>query len=364
MGMSFVRVARRVILNLSPSTVIPSSTFLLGRLLSMVITTMPAAQQSTTATTTTSSGSNTEVASLTSQKTRLESTQSGWELALSIALAVTAIAALLVFLFDLGVRKSSKRIETVQDEIIRAKDRELAANLREKDRQIAVAGQDSAHANERAGKAEENAAKAESNLAEANARAAEADAKGESFRLDIAEANKGAALAQAQVAGATAEAAKANLELARIKTPRSLTNAIAFTDSLKAFKGTRYVVSGCFQDQESMDFLVQLDAALTAAGWVREPLSAEGRAQITLNVAPGFAVPLTTRSGVLVGAQALERDALMATPFPQLPEYIRAAMALKGALASGINPQEGDFGPLQVDPGNSTSVFLLVGKKP
>jgi hypothetical protein len=39
-------------------------------------------------------------------------------------------------------------------------------------------------------------------------------------------------------------------------------------------------------------------------------------------------------------------------------------MALKGGLASGINPPEGDLGPLPVEPGDSTAAFIIVRKKP
>jgi hypothetical protein len=212
---------------------------------------------------------------------------------------------------------------------------------------------------------QERAANAEASVALAEQHSAEANAKAEGFRLDIAKSNQAAAQAQAQVAGAMAEAAKANLELERIRTPRSLTNASGLTAALKTFKGTEYTVIGCFQDQESINFLIQLDAVLTGAGWIRATLPPVGNAEIKLNISKDFAVPITTRSGVYVGAQTGETaDVLQATPVPLLPGYMRAAMALKGGLASGINPPEGDFGPLPVDPGNSTSVFIIVGKKP
>ena len=45
------------------------------------------------------------LADLILQKARLERVQVGWETALSIALAVTAIAAFLVFVFDFGVEE-------------------------------------------------------------------------------------------------------------------------------------------------------------------------------------------------------------------------------------------------------------------
>ena len=286
------------------------------------------------------------------------------------------VLLLLTFIAGLGLVWFSRKLNAVQAEQLRQFDKDLTEakiKLGEQQERAAAAeielkGVDAktegfrlaiAEANERASTAQESLALAEQHAAEANAKA-------EGFRLDIAKANERAAQAQAQVAGAMAEAAKANLDLERIRTPRSLINPAALTDSLKTFSGTEYIVLGCFQDQESINLLVQLDKVLTDAGWKRGKLPPNGSfADIQLNISKDFAAPITTRSGVYVGAQSTETvDALKATPAPILPGYIKAAMALKGGLASGINPPEGDFGPLPIDPGNSTSVFILVGKKP
>jgi hypothetical protein len=151
---------------------------------------------------------------------------------------------------------------------------------------------------------QERAANAEASIALAEQHSAEANAKAEGFRLDIAKSNEAAAQAQAQVAGAMAEAAKANLELERIRTPRSLTNVLGLTDSLMAFKGTEYTVIGCFQDQESIDLLTQLDKALAATGWTRKLPPQNSFGDLRLNISKDFAVPTTTRSGIYVGAQS------------------------------------------------------------
>jgi hypothetical protein len=345
----------------------------------LIATSVPKSQPMTNAPSATSSQ---EVQSLKNDihalETSLQSSRNrqdgwnGWYLRLGVAALVLAtllgIASWVCQKKASGIEYSSR--PTVDNLALKnARLREVLDH--EAQLEVAKAQQDAFDASTRAGRAEqgageanERALKAQSSLAEAEEHSAEANAKAEGFRLDIAKSNQAAAQAQAQVAGAMAEAAKANLELERIRTPRSLTNAVGLSDSLKMFKGTEYVVFGCFQDQESMDFLIQLDAALTKAGWVRIKLPQQDM-QITLNIAPGFAVPLTTRSGVYVVAQSTETsDSLKAIPVHLLPGYIRAAMALKGGLASGINPPEGDFGPLPLDPGNSTSVFIIVGKKP
>lgn len=263
--------------------------------------------------------------------------------------------------FDSDMTKAKSELATQQERAAKAEGNIVLAEQHAAEANAKAEGfrLDIANANERAGKAQASLALAEQHAAEANTKA-------EGFRLDIAKANQASSEAQAQVAGATAEAAKANLELERIRTPRSLTNASGLTDSLKMFKGTEYVFIGCFQDQDSINLLIQLDKALADAGWTRGKLPPQNSfGDIQLNISKDFAVPITSRSGVYVGAQTTETvDALKAIPVPQLPEYLRAAMALKGGLASGITPSEGDLGPLPVDPGNSTSVFILIGKKP
>jgi hypothetical protein len=108
---------------------------------------------------------------------------------------------------------------------------------------------------------------------------------------------------------------------------------------------------------------VQLDKVLAGAGWTRDKSSL---GDIELNISKDFAVPITTRSGIFVDVESTETvDTLKATPQPMLPKYIRAAVALRGGLASGINPSQDDLAkPFPVVPGNSTSVFIIVGKKP
>ncbi|MBB5059181.1 hypothetical protein HDF16_003904 [Granulicella aggregans] len=96
--------------------------------------------------------------------------------------------------------------------------------------------------------------------------------------------------------------------------------------------------------------------------WQVTPQNSFGDVQLTIS--KDFSVPIAMRSGVYVGAQSSNRAALPSEPIQMLPEYIRAAMALKGGLATDIAPQEGDLGPLSVDEGGSKSVFILVGKKP
>ena len=305
-----------------------------------------------------------QIQSLTDQVNALTFSRDRWNSAYMVFVAVTVVLAAFVFIAQFIAGRKSKKLEEVQSSLIAAKDSQSELDSRAKDVRIADALKQAGESNKAAGEANERAGKAQASLAAAEQQSAEANAKAEAFRLDIAKANEEAARAQAQVAEATAEAAKANLELERIRTPRALTNALELTDSLKIFKGTEYTVIGCFQDQESIDLLTQIDKALLAAGWARKLPTQDSFGDLRLNLAKDFPVPITTRSGIYIGAQSTETvDALRAQLM--LPEYIRAAMALKGALGVGINPPEPDLiSPLQVDPGTSTSVFIIVGKKP
>jgi hypothetical protein len=58
-------------------------------------------------------------------------------------------------------------------------------------------------------------------------------------------------------------------------------------------------------------------------------------------------------------------DELKAMHGQAIPEYIKGMMLLRGGLASRMSPADRSLaGPLPVDPGDSTGVFILVGKKP
>lgn len=209
----------------------------------------------------------------------------------------------------------------------------------------------------------------EAQTAASNALSIAHDARQEadSFEKDILSAKTQAADAESHLADALGQAAQATEELRRLKLPRSLTNATTLATGLRAFKGTEYTVIGCFQDQESIGLLVQIDEVLKNAGWTRvKPPPQNSYGDLQLNISKDFAVPITSRSGIYVVVQSTQTvDALRATQPPLLAAYIRAAMALKGGLASSVNPEEADLQtPLQVDPGSSTSVFIIVGKKP
>ncbi|MDR5729602.1 MAG: hypothetical protein RB191_19470 [Terriglobia bacterium] len=149
------------------------------------------------------------------------------------------------------------------------------ARLKEFDKSLTQAKTDLATQQERAAKAEGQIAsayaaskEAVAKVAIAEARVAEASAKAESFRLDIAKANKSAAEAQAQVASASAEAARANLELAKLKTPRNLTpeQQEHIGAAISQFANTPYDL-WVSTDSDSTALMGQIDAALQVGKW-------------------------------------------------------------------------------------------------
>src|SRR3954453_16071175 len=83
-----------------------------------------------------------------------------------------------------------------------------------------------------------------------------------------------AAIADAKVRVAVAEkqAADANLEILRLKTPRSISaeQAVRITSKAKNFTRTPYIFT-VFNDPEATDLLSQIETTLTLAGWVEQP---------------------------------------------------------------------------------------------
>lgn len=133
---------------------------------------------------------------------------------------------------------------------------------------------------------------------------------------------------------------------------------------MRTFKGTEYTVIGCFQDQDSINLLVQLDKVLSDAGWTRDKLPSQNSfGDIQLNIAKDFSVPITTRTGVYVGAQSIKKlDELKSTPIQQLPAYIRAAMALKGDWLLTSAPMRATLAPSRLTQVTQSVCLFSLGK--
>jgi hypothetical protein len=156
---------------------------------------------------------------------------------------------------------------------------------------------------------------------------------------NIAEANERSAKAQE-------EAAKANLELERIKAPRTISSQdqTEIIAALKPFSGTPYdLVVGT--DSESLNFMKTIQSLLTQAGWVQVP--AKGAVGLT-NSNP--LIGITVTAGVYI-----EIDA------GKLGVWLPAIDKFKVAFEAKNIPVHGSAAQTGVDP---TAVHVGVGKKP
>ncbi len=217
---------------------------------------------------------------------------------------------------------------------------------------IAAAKQRAAEANERAAKAEENLGATKKSAAEANERAANAEKQAGSFQLQIAQANE--------------RAANAQLELARLKTPRSLIRIPELVAALQPFKETEYVFVSVFQDDESMLLLRAIHEALQKAGWKRGK-SVPGYPGVNMygKDVPDFTVPIGFNSGISIVVQSPQSlDNI--TELKDFPPYVQAAIALNLALPHSISPvQDNSVGKMvNSEAGTSTVVRIAVGRKP
>ena len=66
--------------------------------------------------------------------------------------------------------------------------------------------------------------------------------------------------------------AKANLELAKLKNPRTLHDKATAIAQLRPFSGMQYDFTGVFQNSEAIDLLVEINGILTSSAWSRQSL--------------------------------------------------------------------------------------------
>ncbi len=253
------------------------------------------------------------------------------------------------FIADSFVSKADGYVQTF-DEIL----------LHEAQTRTAFASERASAAYERAAETEREAAAENAIAAKSLAEAETARKEAEGFQLRIAEANERAASAEKN-------AAEAQLELGRLKSPRSLTHVPEMVLSLKQFEGTEYTFSFVFQDEDSIKLLRAIDDLLHQAGWKRlKP----PHGFPALNVFPGendTAVKVGIATGLLVSVQSQESlEVLQKKNSQELPSYIRAADAVNLALSSNVFPPQetATKKPVEVQKGDSTTVLIGVGKKP
>lgn len=223
----------------------------------------------------------------------------------------------------------------------------------------------------KAGKAEDSLGKAESEAngaqtasSQALSLAREAHTEADSFEKDILSAKNQAADAESHLAEAMKRATALTAQLDRLTTPRSLPHSPKVIASLKPFKGTEYMFIEVCEDTECVNLLRDIDSVLGLAGWkrVRSPHRFPG---LVLWGDPkgGDGAGIDLEPGIKVSIESTIPDLDKNSP-ENLPEYIRAAIALNSTLASNVSPPENTGRLVGADKGASTVVRISVGRKP
>jgi hypothetical protein len=241
---------------------------------------------------------------------------------------------------------------------------------------LAVAAESSAQrAQDSASSAQGSAHAAVNDSGDAKSLARGARVEADALTSEIKSANDKAADAVSRLAGAeqklreaTQGELKAEQELNWLKTPRSIEHFSEVLVSLKPFKGTKYVFSGVFADDESITLLQSIDDLLQKAGWERDK-SVSGFPAINVfgKSKPDVSVPAALISGIQISVESTTPiETLQATKASDLPENFRAASVLRQDLESNLIPaaKDGVYGSIQVDHGTSVTVQISVGKKP
>jgi hypothetical protein len=289
------------------------------------------------------------------------------KLLISVGWLLIVVGVIGEFVADSFVSKADGIVQTFDETLITDAQRktglasERAASAFER---AAQTEQEASQENERAAMAEQQAQQENERAAKALDAAETARKEAEGFQLQIAQANERAANAEERTK-------KAELELARIRTPRSLTNVPELIASLEPFKGTEYTLN-VFMDDESMQFAKVVGGALEAAGWVRKQPAGINLGVPTMKIVFDRGVPENVpaciNTGISLRAQVKESlEVLQSRSQQSLPKIVQASLALKSAIALSISPpDERNVVSGVVDPnsGEGIPITICVGKKP
>lgn len=184
--------------------------------------------------------------------------------------------------------------------------------------------------------------------------------------------------AESRLADATQRELAAEVELSRLKTPRSLTDADALVAAIKPFAGIEFTLQ-TFGDQESFDLTREISKALHDAGWVQKqptehPIGLQyfklGDDKDLDNIPGCFAV------GVEVHVRsAVPLATILSTAVADLPKDVQIALSLRNALAPNIAPSDNRNVGSRVSIEDATDiakykgmgdgpVIVCIGKKP
>ena len=175
------------------------------------------------------------------------------------------------------------------------------------------------------------------------------DAKDRQLRQYRTESEVNIAAAEARAAEANLVASEAQLELAKLKAPRTVApeDQVKMIADLKAFTGQKYSAA-VFQDPEALALLRVLDAMLRSAGWVKVKFPNQS---ILIN-ANGISAPPSFHSGVI------------ATIGQDDNQSVAALLALSDALTRAGIPCRRGMHPTELRDKSPNTILFAVGKKP
>lgn len=228
-----------------------------------------------------------DIQALASRMQSLNQSVEWWNAAIIWALIFAAFAAIAVVVTTRIALMRAKQLADTQAELIQAKDNQLASDLKDKDLKIAEAGEKAAKATERA--------------------------------------------------------AQAELELAKFKQPRTLTQEqqerIVF--KLKAFPSQRFAAY-VFSDQEAIDLANTIGHILDRAQWVvQRPDSDIAIGKLGMSVLTGVWVEIAPSRAEKLRAAA---------------ERLSSALSAEGILCKTVEALQREKSP--------DTIHIVIGKKP
>jgi hypothetical protein len=274
-------------------------------------------------------------------------------------------------LADAGVFLFSESLQRLEGDDIQALDKKARAANDKASEALSMsitAGNRSETADRTSKGALDKSVKAENSSLNALNLAIGARQEAESFEKDIVSAKKLAADAESHLAEAMRRAVDASAELERIKSPRSLTDISKLVDTLKPFNGTEFMFASVFADDESIQFLKQLDNVLGLAAWKRLKHSVMkiGIPAIQISGRDDL-VDTDVSTAIHVEVDSSETvEVLQALPKDRLPAHVRIAVLLNELIFSHVSPPEvlKPENRVGIDPGSSQLIRIRVGKKP
>jgi hypothetical protein len=160
---------------------------------------------------------------------------------------------------------------------------------------------------------------------------------------------------QSEIEVARADSAKSRLDLAKIKTPRSLSSEQArdLSTVISKFKGTRFDISAIVGDPEALALVGPMADALRNAGW----------AWIEFNHPNGPFMNVYSIAGLPNIGQVGTTGVSVVMHADHQAEFQVAAAALSNALDTlDIKADSGTTGRLDIP--NHDTLHILIGRKP